>query len=154
MNKIAPDHLAREAVVYIRQSTQDQLRHNHESRRRQYGLADRARGLGWDEPVVIDEDLGPLWSGNIAAGLRSAAGGERELRADAYCHRHRHGWTGARRFCTANRPCSGRCWARSQAAAVRTARFRHGQRQRFRERDGARLLPGFRDRFYPLPSVA
>ena len=46
---------------------------------------------------------------------------------------------------------AGRC---PQAAAVRTARFRHGQRQRFRERDGARVLPGFRDRFHPLPSVA
>ena len=45
MNRIAPDHLAREAVVYIRQSTQDQSRHNHESRRRQYGLADRAHRL-------------------------------------------------------------------------------------------------------------
>ncbi len=46
MNKITADHLAREAIVYIRQSTQTQLRHNHESRRRQYGLADRARGPG------------------------------------------------------------------------------------------------------------
>ena len=69
MNKIAPDHLAREAVVYIRQSTQDQLRHNHESRRRQYGLADRARGLGWDEPVVIDEDLGRSGGGTSRPGF-------------------------------------------------------------------------------------
>ena len=76
MNKIAPDHLAREAVVYIRQSTPDQLRHNHESRRRQYGLADRARGLGWDEPVIIDEDLGRSGGRDVTAGLRSAAGGD------------------------------------------------------------------------------
>ena len=69
MNKIAPDHLAREAVVYIRQSTQDQLRNNHESRRRQYGLADRARGLGWDEPVVIDEDLGRSGGGTSRPGF-------------------------------------------------------------------------------------
>ena len=69
MNKIAPDHLAREAGVYIRQSTQDQLRHNHESRRRQYGLADRARGLGWDEPVVIDEDLGRSGGGTSRPGF-------------------------------------------------------------------------------------
>ena len=34
------------AFVYIRQSTADQLLHNLESRRRQYGLADRARQLG------------------------------------------------------------------------------------------------------------
>ena len=59
MSKIGSDHPAREAVVYIRQSTPDQLRNNHESRRRKYGLADRARGLGWGEPVIIDDDLQP-----------------------------------------------------------------------------------------------
>jgi DNA invertase Pin-like site-specific DNA recombinase len=37
--KITPDHLARGAFIYIRQSTVDQLANNHESRRRQYGLA-------------------------------------------------------------------------------------------------------------------
>jgi DNA invertase Pin-like site-specific DNA recombinase len=35
--------------------------HNHESRRRQYGLADRAHTLGWSTVEVIDDDLG--WSG-------------------------------------------------------------------------------------------
>jgi hypothetical protein len=42
MTKITTEHLARSACVYIRQSTADQLAHNHESRRRQYGLVDRA----------------------------------------------------------------------------------------------------------------
>lgn len=69
MSKIAPDHLAREAIVYIRQSTPDQLRTNHESRRRQYDLADRARGLGWDEPVVIDDDLGRSGGGTLRPGF-------------------------------------------------------------------------------------
>lgn len=55
MTKIGPEHLARRAFVYVRQSTADQLRHNHESRRRQYALADRARMLGWSEVVVIDD---------------------------------------------------------------------------------------------------
>ena len=45
MTKIAPDHLGRQAFVYVRQSTPDQLLHNHESRRRQYALADRAHIL-------------------------------------------------------------------------------------------------------------
>ena len=49
MTKIAADHLARSAFVYIRQSTADQLMHNQESQRRQYGLADRARQLGWSD---------------------------------------------------------------------------------------------------------
>lgn len=58
MTKITADHLARCAFVYVRQSTADQLLHNHESRRRQYGLADRARQLGWTTVEVIDDDLG------------------------------------------------------------------------------------------------
>jgi DNA invertase Pin-like site-specific DNA recombinase len=39
--------------------------HNHESRRRQYGLAERARHLGWQEVVVIDDDLGRSGSGAV-----------------------------------------------------------------------------------------
>src|SRR6266581_8861716 len=58
MTKITTEHLARSACVYIRQSTADQLVHNHESRRRQYGLADHARQLGWTRVEVIDDDLG------------------------------------------------------------------------------------------------
>lgn len=57
-SKIMPDHRARQAYVYVRQSTPDQLLHNHESRRRQYALADRARALGWSEVVIVDDDLG------------------------------------------------------------------------------------------------
>ena len=58
MTKISPDHLARSAVVYVRQSTAEQVAHNLESQRRQYGLADRARLLGWQDVEVIDDDLG------------------------------------------------------------------------------------------------
>ena len=63
MTKITSDHLARGAFVYVRQSTADQVLHNHESRRRQYGLAERAKQLGWSEVVVIDDDLGRSGSG-------------------------------------------------------------------------------------------
>lgn len=62
-SKITPDHHARQAYVYVRQSTPDQLLHNHESRRRQYALADRARALGWSEVVIVDDDLGRSGSG-------------------------------------------------------------------------------------------
>jgi len=58
MTKITADHRGRSAFVYIRQSTADQLLYNPESRRRQYGLADRARQLGWTTVEVIDDDLG------------------------------------------------------------------------------------------------
>src|SRR3984893_6776237 len=64
MTKITADHLGRGAFVYIRQSTADQLLHNLESRRRQYGLTDRARQLGWTTVEVIDDDLGRPREGN------------------------------------------------------------------------------------------
>jgi excisionase family DNA binding protein len=64
--KIRPEHLARPAFIYVRQSTIGQVRHHHESQRRQYGLADHARTLGWRDVVVIDDDLGK--SGASASG--------------------------------------------------------------------------------------
>jgi DNA invertase Pin-like site-specific DNA recombinase len=69
VTKITPEHLTRGAYIYIRQSTADQLLHNHESRRRQYGLADRARHLGWQDVVVIDDDLGRSGSGVSRPGF-------------------------------------------------------------------------------------
>ena len=73
MTRITPEHLARGAFVYVRQSTQDQVLHNHESRRRQYGLAERARGLGWTTVEVIDDDLGRSGSGIARQALRSCS---------------------------------------------------------------------------------
>ena len=57
MSKITADHLARSAYVYVRQSTPGQVHRNHESRRRQYSLAERAKQLGWSDVVVVDDDL-------------------------------------------------------------------------------------------------
>src|SRR5881398_2062433 len=67
--KITPDHRDRQAFVYVRQSTADQLLHNHESRRRQYALADRARQYGWRDVAVIDDDLGRSGSGISRPGF-------------------------------------------------------------------------------------
>jgi excisionase family DNA binding protein len=69
MSKITSEHLARQAIVYIRQSTPDQVVHNLESKRRQYGLADRARQLGWDAVAVIDDDLGRSGGGVARPGF-------------------------------------------------------------------------------------
>jgi DNA invertase Pin-like site-specific DNA recombinase len=57
---VKPAHLARKAVVYIRQSTPHQVVSNQESLRLQYALRQRARELGWHEADidVIDADLG------------------------------------------------------------------------------------------------
>ena len=53
-------HLARRAVIYIRQSTPQQVLGNQESLRLQYALRQRAQDLGWREAdvEVIDSDLG------------------------------------------------------------------------------------------------
>ena len=69
MSKITAEHLQRIACVYIRQSTQDQLVHNLESQRRQYGLADRARQLGWTTVEIIDDDLGRSGGGVVRPGF-------------------------------------------------------------------------------------
>jgi DNA invertase Pin-like site-specific DNA recombinase len=63
--KIAPDHLGRGAVVYVRQSTMGQVAENTESQRRQYGLAESARAIGFASVTVIDDDLGRSGSGLI-----------------------------------------------------------------------------------------
>ena len=69
MSKITSDHLARSAYVYVRQSSMDQLLHNPESRRRQYALTTRAQGLGWDNVIVIDDDLGRSGGGTARPGF-------------------------------------------------------------------------------------
>ncbi|MGI0068123.1 MAG: recombinase family protein, partial [Thermoplasmata archaeon] len=59
-NHIRPEHLARRAVVYVRQSTIAQVQNNRESRLRQYSLVDRLLAWGWakESVEVIDEDQG------------------------------------------------------------------------------------------------
>lgn len=69
MSKVTTEHLARSAYVYIRQSTADQLMHNHESQRRQYGLVNRAKQLGWTDVEVIDDDLGRSGGGIARPGF-------------------------------------------------------------------------------------
>jgi len=69
MNKISTDHLSRTAYVYIRQSTMAQVQHNLESQRRQYGLRERARLLGWQEVTIVDDDLGRSGSGVARPGF-------------------------------------------------------------------------------------
>ena len=77
MTKITPEHLARGAFIYVRQSTSDQVLTNHESRRRQYALVDRARALGWSAIDVIDDDLGRSGSGVARPGFEKLLAGRR-----------------------------------------------------------------------------
>src|SRR6266540_3149258 len=57
---IQASHLARQAIIYVRQSTTKQLALHQESTRRQYQLTETAQRLGWPGPriQVIDDDLG------------------------------------------------------------------------------------------------
>ncbi len=59
-SKITAAHRARQALVYVRQSTSVQVRDHAESTARQYGLAEVAAGLGWpaEAVTVVDADLG------------------------------------------------------------------------------------------------
>jgi len=61
-------HRERLAVIYVRQSTPQQVLDHQESTRLQYGLVGRALALGWaaDRILVIDDDLGK--SGTSAQG--------------------------------------------------------------------------------------
>ena len=58
--KIRPDHLERQAFIYIRQSTLAQVRDNTGSKARQYDLRQRALNLGWSQEniFVVDQDQG------------------------------------------------------------------------------------------------
>src|SRR5712675_654503 len=63
-DKVKPHHLARKAILYVRQSSTHQVMHNRESQALQYAMRDRLVALGWSEVDTVDDDLG-----------RSAAGG-------------------------------------------------------------------------------
>jgi DNA invertase Pin-like site-specific DNA recombinase len=74
--KIRPPHLARRAILYVRQSSPGQVLNNTESQRLQYAMRERLIALGWADIEVIDEDLG-----QSAAGTASRAGFERLVAA-------------------------------------------------------------------------
>jgi DNA invertase Pin-like site-specific DNA recombinase len=64
--KIKPEHLARKAIVYLRQSSERQVRQNTESQLLQYAVAERVHALGWKQVEIINSDLGS------SAGIASA----------------------------------------------------------------------------------
>ena len=67
-SKVTAEHLKRKAIVYLRQSSEQQVQHNVQSQRLQYALVDRARGLGFREVELIDTDLGA--SASVGAAPR------------------------------------------------------------------------------------
>jgi hypothetical protein len=65
--KLRPWHLDRRAVVYVRQSTPQQVADHRESTARQYALADRAVELGWGRSQVLVIDVNGGGIGRRAA---------------------------------------------------------------------------------------
>src|SRR3954466_9009395 len=69
-DKIGPQHRARKAVLYVRQSSAHQVQHNRESRGLQYATRERLAQLGFAQVEVIDEDLGcSAADGTLRAGF-------------------------------------------------------------------------------------
>ena len=64
--RLTDKHLQRRGFVYVRQSSQQQVMRNEESRRLQYAMAQRLELLGWRDIEVVDDDLG--LSATSAAG--------------------------------------------------------------------------------------
>src|ERR1700730_7397643 len=64
--KIKPEHLARKAIVYLRQSSDRQVRQNKRSQQLPYAVAERVRALGGKGVEIINSDLGS------SAGIGSA----------------------------------------------------------------------------------
>ena len=73
--RLTAGHLARSAIVYIRQSSETQVRNNVERRKLQYALKGHARALGFAKVEVIDDDLG------VSGGGVRRPGFERLLQA-------------------------------------------------------------------------
>ncbi len=60
--KLQPQHLERLAMVYVRQSTPQQLVRHQESTQIQYSLKVRAKQLGWpEERILIVDDCADIW---------------------------------------------------------------------------------------------
>ncbi len=64
--KIKPQHLARKAILYVRQSTAYQVDNNIESQKLQYAMEAHLRALGWSQVEIVDEDLGRSAGGTVA----------------------------------------------------------------------------------------
>ena len=66
IEKIGAQHRLRKAVLYIRQSSVQQVLHNRESQTLQYAMRERLATLGWSEIEIIDDDLGLSANGGTA----------------------------------------------------------------------------------------
>ena len=113
--KVRPEHLGRAAIVYIRQSSRQQVLEHTESTRLQYALAERAVAMGWarSQVTVIDDDLAcrprrPI-PGKALPG--SSPRSPWDVRASCWASRCR-GWRGPAGTGTSS-------WVRHEALCIR-----------------------------------
>ncbi|MFH0342857.1 MAG: hypothetical protein ACHBNF_12170 [Chromatiales bacterium] len=115
---LTPDHLARKAMVYLRQSSLQQVKQNLESQRLQYALADKAKALGCHRVDIIDCDLGVSAAPGAqvregfkqllaSVALGDVGGGARRSRALDRAFALRSVWSQAGDFPTGGHYCSG-----------------------------------------------
>ena len=72
--KIKPEHLARKAIVYLRQSSEKQVRQNKESQLLQYAMAERVRAgrrsrssiMTWDRARALPPPSGKALNASSA----------------------------------------------------------------------------------------
>src|SRR3989454_10003312 len=64
-DKIRSQHIARKALLYVRQSSRYQVNHNLESQKLQYAMQERLCSLGFQDIEVIDEGLGCSAAGTV-----------------------------------------------------------------------------------------
>jgi DNA invertase Pin-like site-specific DNA recombinase len=64
-DKIKQQHLARKAILYVRQSSPYQVLNNLESQKLQYAMKSHLGSLGWSDVEIIDEDLGCSAGGSV-----------------------------------------------------------------------------------------
>src|SRR3989442_15365570 len=99
-DKIRPQHVARKAILYVRQSSAYQVNHNLESQKLQYAMQERLQQLGWREIEVGDDDLGRSAAGTvtragferIVAEVCLGKGGARARRGGSRFAGNRRGW--------------------------------------------------------------
>ena len=65
-DKIRPHHLARKAILYVRQSSAHQVMYNRESSALQYAMRDRWERSAGRQIDTVDDDLGRSAAGGIA----------------------------------------------------------------------------------------
>ena len=144
-SKIQAIHFDRLAIVYVRQSSPQQVVENRESRERQYALAQFAQRLGWptERVLVIAEDQG-ITDNKKLHTLRKELGSvlakEQDIFAAQHVLRHAHIQTTAKHYTDKRRTITGglgRFWSLIRPTLLRPSSQERRQPQSGHRRSNA-----------------